>query len=404
MARKKIVYFHHGGTVGGAPLSLLFLLKQLDRQRFDPLVVFTADGPVVKRYRDAGIPVRLAPGMTDFSHTELVWYGNGLLWMLPLKAIRYLPTVRISRAILEDERPDLVHINSSALAAPAQAAHALGIPVVWHIREPLAHGYLGIRRAWLRRQIHTCATRVIAISQYDASQLIPSSAVRVIYNFVNLAEFDRTIPGLPARHRLGLTPAQHVVTMLGGCSYSKGTLPFVRSLTAVRAALPNVRYLVVGPAPAIGHRNPTISALKYLFRQDAYDRAVLRAAGPHLDRSFIRFPGVRNDIPDVLAASDLVVFPSVRPHFARPIIEAGAMAKPVVASNLGGPRELVRNNITGLLTPPDDPAALAEAIIKVLSTPGLAGRMGAAGYEQALEKFEAQRNAQATFALYDEML
>ncbi len=80
------------------------------------------------------------------------------------------------------------------------------------------------------------------------------------------------------------------------------------------------------------------------------------------------------------------------------------MAKPVVASDLGGPRELVAHGKTGLLVSPNDPTALAEAIIDILTSPARAEAMGAAGYAQASQKFEAGKNAQATFALYDEIL
>lgn len=80
------------------------------------------------------------------------------------------------------------------------------------------------------------------------------------------------------------------------------------------------------------------------------------------------------------------------------------MAKPVVASRLGGPLELVQEGVTGLLVPPADPAALADAIITVLKDPARAKSMGEAGYAQAREKFDAATNARRTFAVYDELL
>jgi glycosyltransferase involved in cell wall biosynthesis len=113
---------------------------------------------------------------------------------------------------------------------------------------------------------------------------------------------------------------------------------------------------------------------------------------------------MRTDVPQLLAACDVLVFPSVEPHFARPIIEAGAMGKPVVASRLGGPLELVAEGETGLLVPREDPQALAEALIEVLRDPERAAALGEAGYQQAREHFNADKNAQATFALYDQLL
>jgi len=401
---KRILYFHHGGGLGGAPLSLLYLLKQLDRSRYEPIVLTLKPGPVVDLYRSEGIKTHVAPDIADFSHTELEWYGGAELWRLPIQAVRFWPSVIAARRYIRRLKPDLIHLNSSTLAAPARAAWREGIPLVWHIREPIHNGYFGLRREWLTRHIAHDATRVIAISEYDASRLKPSPNIRVIHNFVDFNVFDRALSPGEARRKLNLTPAQNIVAMLGGVAYPKGTLTFVNALPLVRKAVPNTKFLVVGPPPAIGDSSRLKSLIKFALRADAYDRQVMKAASESIAAGHIRFTGIRSDIPHVLAAADILAFPSVVPHFARPIIEAGAMAKPVVASALGGPLELVRDGVTGLLVPPADPQALAEAIIAILRDPSKAKAMGEAGYAQAREKFDAATNAQKTFAVYDEIL
>jgi glycosyltransferase involved in cell wall biosynthesis len=401
---KHILYIHHGGGLGGAPLSLLYLLKQLDRTRYEPIVLTLRSGPVVDLYRAEGIETHVAEGLYDFSHTELEWYGRHELWRLPLQAAHFLPSVAAARRYIHRFKPDLIHLNSSTLSAAARAARLEGVPVVWHIREPLADGYFGWRREWLKRNIARDATRVIAISEYDASRLLPSPDIRVIHNFVDFTIFDRAIPIGPARAKLNLTPAQNIVTMLGGVAYPKGTMTFVQALPLVRKATPNTKFLVVGPPPAVGDSSRLKALVKFLLRADAYDREVMRMASDSIAGGQIRFTGIRSDIQQVLAATDVLAFPSVVPHFARPIIEAGAMAKPVVASRVGGPIELVQDGVTGLLVPPSDPSALAEAIITILKDPARAKAMGEAGYMQAREKFEAATNARKTFAVYEEIL
>jgi glycosyltransferase involved in cell wall biosynthesis len=400
---KRILYVHHGGTVGGAPLSLLFLLQQLDRTLYEPVVLFLADGPVVDRFRTAGVTVHIAPEITDFSHTELVWYGAGLLWQLPGKLLRLLPSVLRAAAWLRRVQPDLVHLNSSTLAAFAIAARRAALPVVWHIREPLAQGYFGLRRAWLRRVLQQCATRVVAISQFDAAQLGDGVAATVIHNFVDFAVFSRGIDPVAARAHLQLSSAQHVVLMLGGCSRAKGTLPFMLAYASLRRRVPNAVLVIAGAKPEVGAADWLSALATRITGSDRYARKVMAAAGAGIAQRGIRFIGVRSDVPQLLAASDVVVFPSIVPHFARPLIEAAAMAKPVVASDLGGPRELVVHGSTGLLVAPDNPDDLANALAEVLQDPKLAARMGSAGFERARQLFDAQANAARTFALYAEI-
>jgi glycosyltransferase involved in cell wall biosynthesis len=399
---RRVVYVHHAGGLGGAPLSLLGLLRCLDRRCYDPVVLALAPGPAVDRFRAEGVETRVVAGAGHFSHTELEWYGGADLWRLPIQAARFWPAVRRLRREFRALAPDLVHLNSSTLAAAAVAARRESIPVVWHVREPLAGGYLGLRRAWLARRIARDAARVIALSSFDAARLGPSARVRIVPNFVDFAEFDRRLDGAAARRDLGLDPQARVVTMLGGVSRSKGTLELVGAAGLVRRTEPGVVFLLAGPPPSLRARSPLRALARRALRVDAYDRRVLAAAAPL--GTTVRLIGLRPDVPRILAASDLVVFPSTVPHFARPVIEAGAMARPVVASRLGGPLELVEDGVTGLLVPPGDPAALAAAITRLLSDPDLAARLGEAAYRRARADFDADANARRTFAVYAEVL
>ncbi|HLV45205.1 MAG TPA: glycosyltransferase family 4 protein, partial [Aggregatilineales bacterium] len=381
----RVLYIHHGGGIGGAPLSLLYLLRQLDRSRYEPVVVTLKPGPVVDMFRAEGIETHVETGISDFSHTNLEWYGGRDVWRLPGKLLRILPSIRRARAVIRRIQPGLIHLNSSTLVLPAIAAAREGVPFVWHIREPLHPGYLGLRRAWIRRVLHRHAARVVAISQHDADQLLPGKHVRVIYNFVHFEQFDRSLSGEGIRAELGIPPDAPVVTMLGGVAAPKGTLTLVRALPDLVQAVPGVRVIVAGPPPR-PLDEPGIKRLaKRLLRVDAYQKATqaaVAALAPDVREALI-FTGIRRDVPALLAATDCLVFPSSVAHFARPIIEAAAMGVPAVASDLGGPRELVVEGETGLLVPHGDPAALAEALAALLADPARAAAMGEAAYQRA---------------------
>lgn len=401
MTRHRILYIHHGYGIGGATLSLLYLIQQLDRSRYEPMVVCVYNGPAAQRLREAGLRVVTGTGIDHFGHTRLAWYSLRRPDVLLCKTLRFWPSVLRTERVVRELGADLVHLNTSGLPASAIGTRRAGVPLVWHIREPLHHGYVGLRRALFRRFIHRCADRVIAICRDNARQLIPSDRIRVVYNFVDFSLFDRRLSGAAFRGELGLGPSAKIVLMLGGVAIPKGTWPLVQTLPLVRRRqqLSDVHVVIAGsvPTPDPGWRGR-------ISRIQSYDRRIRRFISAHNLEHHVHFIGVRQDVPHLLGASDLLAFPSVVPHFARPIIEAGAMAKPVVASNLGGPDELVVDGETGLLVPHDDPQALANAMVEILSHPEDAQAMGQAGYERARRLYSAETNAARTFAVYEELL
>lgn len=400
---KRILYFHHGGGIGGAPLSLLFLLQRLDRAKYEPIVITLKDGPVVDLYRKEGIETHVEAGISDFSHTNLEWYGSREWWRLPSKLLSVFPSVAKTRKVIRKFKPDLVHFNSSTLALHTAAAKREGIPSVLHIREPLAHGYLGLRRGIIRRVIDQNVDRVIAISQYDADQLTPSDRLRVIYNFVDFDKFNLDLDGSTIRDELSLPHDAPVVLMLGGVAEPKGTVVLINAVPHLLQNIPNARVVIAGPGLQTEHSSGIKGIAKRILNADGYQREVQSALEKVGDQTVI-FTGIRQDMPNLIAASNVLVFPSVVAHFARPIIEAAAMGKPSVASDLGGPRELVVDQQTGLLVKADDPQALASALSNLLSDPVKSKIMGEAAYNRARTLFEAGYNAAATITVYEELL
>lgn len=118
---------------------------------------------------------------------------------------------------------------------------------------------------------------------------------------------------------------------------------------------------------------------------------------------FVHFAGVRNDIPALLAASDLFCLPSRTEGLGIAAIEAMASGLPVVASRVGGLPEVVEDGVTGLLVPPDDTAALAEALVRILEDRHRAAQMGDAGRTRAKQHFDSRAMIAATYAVYAEV-
>lgn len=407
---RRILYFQHAGSLGGSCLSLLYLVQGLDRSKFEPIVACIHPTPsVLGLYMRHGIQTLYWPGISDFPHTALGWYplyNPVAIVELFRRIVCFWPSLRATEALVHHVQADIVHLNSLILAPSAVGVKRSGVPLVWHVREPVHPGHLGLRRRFLSCLLMRLADEAIFISNYDRQQLTAGRKGTVVYNFVDFQRFDRRLSGEKMRASLGLGDEEKVVLFLGGLSVVKGIFPLLEALYQVRNRLTGLHCVIGG-----GVYRQSGSLLARLARAllplagsgtiSQQVRAVMQRYG--MDR-YVQLLPFCTDVEQLIAAADLVVFPSVAPHFARPVIEAGAMAKPVVASRIGGVEELVLHGETGLLVPPGDAAALAEALLTVLMAEDLATRLGEAGYQQARQRFDAQLNVRRTVAIYERLL
>jgi glycosyltransferase involved in cell wall biosynthesis len=316
--------------------------------------------------------------------------------------LNFFLTIIRAKRIIADENPDIVHLNSSTLSACAIAAKLAGRKVVWHIREPIAKGYFGLRRAILRWMINRYSDRVIAICEDNARRLKPSSKVNVIYNYVDFTFFDRNLDGKVYRDKLGIPETGKVILMLGGTSKPKGTVVFLKAAKEILKERGDYYFILAGNFPDFSKLSGLKKFANKLLWVSRYNKNVVEIASALPQVNFISTGSV-TDAPSLIAASDVVVFPSIVPHFPRPLIEAGAMAKPSIASNLLGPDEVIVDGESGLLIKPGDVRALVAAIKKVLEDDDLARMMGERAYEIALAKFNKEINLPRIVAIYEEM-
>jgi glycosyltransferase involved in cell wall biosynthesis len=114
----------------------------------------------------------------------------------------------------------------------------------------------------------------------------------------------------------------------------------------------------------------------------------------------VRLLGFRSDALSILAAADLFVLPSLAEPFGLAIVEAMALSKPVIATNAGGPREIVEHQVTGLIVAPNDPEDLANALRKMLSDPDYRRQLAANGYARFKQHFTSDRMARSMLDVY----
>jgi glycosyltransferase involved in cell wall biosynthesis len=229
-------------------------------------------------------------------------------------------------------------------------------------------GYFGLRYRWLRKLLIKADKRVIFISEADKQAWVGGACGTVVHNFVDLERFNPKVDPAPMLDRLKIradnTPK---VLYLGGFAEIKGIFVLLKALNLLHDRGILIQCLMpgcLGDYLPSGWRGKIRKLANFVGLQNDTHKAKKLIDQLHL-KEICKLLPYEQDIPGLLAASDLLVFPSTEPHFARPVVEAGAMGKPVVASDLEGVSELVQEGKTGLLIPANDEMALANAIQKI---------------------------------------
>jgi glycosyltransferase involved in cell wall biosynthesis len=357
-----LVVSNHGHVVGGGEESLLLLLGALDRARWAAVVAVPEEGAVAARARALGLPVHVVPLPT------LRRPGPALL-----RSVRALARLAAATGAA------LIHANGSrAMAYGGVAGRVARRPVVWHVR-------IAERDPLLDRALGALADRVIVISRAVARRFPRALArkLRVVPNGVDLTRFAPRPVSQALRATLGVPPGTPVVVSVGRFVAFKGYTHLLDAAAVLEAARPGVHWVLAGEGEL---------------------RAELEAQARRLGLAGrVHFTGWREEVPELLAAGDLFVLPSLAEHFGRVLIEAMAMARAVVATDAGGVPEIVVHGETGLLVPPADPRALAAAVGELLADPVRATRLGAAGRRHAETTFSAAGHAAAVERVYREV-
>jgi glycosyltransferase involved in cell wall biosynthesis len=392
--KQKILAVHQGGGLGGAPVSLVKMLGALDKTRFAAQAIFTEPGDAPSYAAQIGLPARVVPSGGAFFYSAHARLGPRML----ARFVRTFPSaVQRARRVLRDTRPDLVHLNTSVLLAWAAAARREGAPVVWMVREVL--GPNPRLRAWHAEYITRHARCVVVISKAVGACF--GQPTRLVYNAVDLADFrlDVLEQRAQVRAELGLPDSAPTLMALGSVQRPKGHWLL---LDAFRRLEPGTHLvLVCGGAGAAYAHSPRGRLKRALGRPLDALEALLRDAHELGVDQHIVVTGFRRDVPRLLAATDVLVFPSLAAEgFGRPIIEAMAMARPVVATAVGPSAEVLGEQ-AGLLVRPDADC-LARTLADLLADARARRAMGEAGRRRVEACFSLERQVAQMSAIYDE--
>jgi glycosyltransferase involved in cell wall biosynthesis len=373
VARRKVFFLLDSLNVGGTETQAVELAIRLDSERYEvTLGCLRARGPLLERLAESAVSV------CEFYPKGGSDSIRGMYQMFRLAVFLRRGSFRIVHT--HDLYANLLGIPAAVIAR---------VPVIVSSQRDLAH--LGLyqtrRRVWLRR-LQKLSTAVLtnAGAVRDAvlaeNHFLPEK-VRVIHNGVDMQKFAN---GSRDRTWLKQGSAQEKWIALVGNMHSdvKGHPWLIAAAGAIAGEFPATRFVLVGDGE---------------LRKD-YERQVAELG---LGRHFL-FLGRRDDVPRVLSCCDIAILPSKAEGLPNAVLEYLAVGLPTVATRVGGNAEIIQDGKTGLLVPPEDSAALAEGILRLLREPGFAASLGKNGRECVASKFSFQKMIENTDQLYTELL
>jgi glycosyltransferase involved in cell wall biosynthesis len=387
---QNILVVHNNNDFYGAEKVLLELLSRLDRSRFVPIVVLPTDTRHINR---------LSPELAKLN-IECCFIPLGVLrrkyfklQKLPRFSFEVLAGVRQLVRLIRERNIALVHTNTNTILASPLAARLTGVPHIWSIHE------LMVEPATVRNALHYMiprfSTRVVTVSQAVRGHMLKDAAkfadrFTFVRGAIDVEPFLNAKGRARVRAEWGVREGEVLIGMAGRVTRWKGQSIFVEAARLIAERHPEAKFAAVGGV------FDTEKFYMDRFRKEVHD------AG--LDNK-LTINDFRADMPDVFAAFDIFVLPSILPEpFGLVVIEAMASGKPVVATAPGGPSETVVDGETGFLVPPSDASAIVKALEVLLADPQKRISMGDAGRRRAREVFSLPRYVTEFEELYDAVL
>ncbi len=364
---------------GGAQREVLQLLARLDRTRFHVSLMCHPEGEWVEE----------AAALADAYHPipDLV---------RPLSPRRDLRAFGSALRVLRGRRFDVVHTHTAKAGVIVRAAARMaGVPVVLHtphgtvyhdcfLSPPMQRVIALVERLAARRTSYILTKSIHEAEEYVRLRIAPPSRFITLYSGLDLS---RLLPsesrGRAARAALGIEPTAPMILYAARFAPEKNHAMFLNAFRKVLQEAPSAVAVLAGEGP--------------LRREIEGRGADLIAAGRLLSLGF------RGDVPDLMRAADVCVSASLTEGLPLAVVEALALGRPVAATDAGGTREVVKHGGTGLLIPPGEADALAEAVLQLIRDPELARQLGERGRLAVRRLFDVETMVSRTADLYQRL-
>jgi len=363
MSMKNVLHLSESSETGGAESVLIRLVEGLDKTRYTSTVCLLSDGWLKTELDKRRVETVVIPQP----------HSLDVRWLLQVLRL------------LKERHIDVMHSHEFATNVYATLLSKItGVPSV-----ATAHGKNYYGDKWRRRAAYRFTARhstMVAVShdlkRFLTEQIgIPPRNIRVVHNGIDLRQYSINAASSASRADLGIGASQRVIGTVGNLFAVKGQTYLLKACKALADAYPNIALLIAGEGEELSS-----------LRKEASDLGIA---------DNVKFLGFRSDVPSLLQAMEVFVLPSLSEGLPLSLLEALALQKPVVATNVGGIPEIVQDGLAGFLVPPGSPEALAERILLLLRSPATADRFGKAGRRRVEEAFDVAKMIEEYQSLYE---
>jgi glycosyltransferase involved in cell wall biosynthesis len=376
--RVKVAILDHSPDLGGAEVTLLTLLRNIDRSRFDVTVIVPSEGTFSRALGASGIPVsivHLPMGVIRLKRGKA--FQSLLLLLASLLPLQFF-MVNLC-LYLKKNRFQLVLTNTiKSHLYGSVAARLCSIPLIWRFHDILSPSDFSpflIKCIALFGRLFP--KKILAVSRVTRDHLarngIDRGKIEVIFNSVDHERLESTGGFNNIRGEYRLENGVRLVGCIGRIVPQKGQKVLLSAIPGVLQKYPDAVFLIVGDA---------------FLKEEAYKKELLEFIEKSGMEKSARLTGFRTDIGNVIQSLDLVIFPSIAPEaFPLSVLEALWLGKPVIASDIGGVREIIEDGVTGVLVEPNQPEQIAEKILCLFNDPRICDRIGQRAKESVRIKF-----------------
>lgn len=381
--KKIILFVHQSADLYGSDRVLLALVSKLDREKFTPIVLLPVDGPLVAELVAAGVECHVLP-ITRLSRAALTLRG---LLGLPISLIQ---SIRAFNRVLNGRPVDLVHSNTLAVLSGAIWARWHHVPHLWHVHEIIVHPIF-VRKvyamllSWFADLI-VCVSDAVKVNLLQDKPAL-TSRIHVVWNGL-ARDIQMDVKEVHQyREQFTMRDGDILIALIGRINRLKGQRLLVDAAGILwEQDARNLRFVIVGSV--VPGQEHFLHTLKQAINESPAKLC------------FVIQPFTHN-VWNILDSCDIAVIPSTEPEsFGMVAIEAMAASKPVIAANHGGLAEIVVQGETGLLVPPGDAPALAEAIKRLATDVQLRRQMGESGLLRYRNEFTLDRYVTNVAAIY----